>query len=343
LIVAFTGCQDDEFSVGNLTTPTNIQIGVDIVGADTGKPNGDGSGTVNFKVTAENALSYHFVYNGETKLAEGGEITYNFSELGLNTYTINVIAYGTGGNSSSKTVQVDVLSLYEAPADLLNRLVGDGSRTFRIKAEAPGHFGLGPVGDQVPSAFFAAPAFDKSSVGMYDDRYIFNTDGTFTHITNSENDDPVEDTSGTVFGRVNLIDEIGSGGGTVNGDDVENYPLDDNTGSWSLSAPGGVETLSLSGLGFVGYYIGGNHQYELYEWDSQSNTDFILRTTDGNNEFDWWFIITSDEPGTTDTDPFTTQFNSLSWSDEFDVDGAPDASNWDYDLGTGNNGWGNGE
>ena len=33
----------------------------------------------------------------------------------------------------------------------------------------------------------------------------------------------------------------------------------------------------------------------------------------------------------------------LVWSDEFDVDGAPDNSKWGYNIGNGNNGWGNGE
>lgn len=33
----------------------------------------------------------------------------------------------------------------------------------------------------------------------------------------------------------------------------------------------------------------------------------------------------------------------LIWSDEFDSTGAPDASKWGYDIGNGNNGWGNGE
>jgi beta-glucanase (GH16 family) len=34
---------------------------------------------------------------------------------------------------------------------------------------------------------------------------------------------------------------------------------------------------------------------------------------------------------------------TLVWSDEFNTDGAPDASKWGYDIGTGNNGWGNNE
>ncbi len=34
---------------------------------------------------------------------------------------------------------------------------------------------------------------------------------------------------------------------------------------------------------------------------------------------------------------------SLVWSDEFNTSGAPDASKWGYDIGTGSNGWGNNE
>lgn len=34
---------------------------------------------------------------------------------------------------------------------------------------------------------------------------------------------------------------------------------------------------------------------------------------------------------------------SLIWSDEFNTPGAPDPSKWGYDIGTGSNGWGNGE
>ena len=34
---------------------------------------------------------------------------------------------------------------------------------------------------------------------------------------------------------------------------------------------------------------------------------------------------------------------ALLWSDEFDVDGAPNSGKWGYDIGTGTNGWGNSE
>ena len=38
-----------------------------------------------------------------------------------------------------------------------------------------------------------------------------------------------------------------------------------------------------------------------------------------------------------------TTKNNLIFQDEFDTDGAPKAANWGFDIGTGNNGWGNNE
>ena len=336
--ISLTSCQEDDLSIGQIKAPSNITVDVEIVGADANNPTGDGSGTVIFRAQADDAVSYSFLYNGILDAAPSGEKTYNFSNTGTSTYNVTVIANGTGGLSSSTTVQVEVLVLYEPPIELITLLT---SGSWRIKNEAPAHFGLGPVGGTAFGEFFAAPANDKAGVGMYDDRYIFNADGTFTHITDSTNDDPTEDPSGTVFGRENLIDELGGQGtGTPNGADIENYPYDDYSGTWSISAPGGVVTLNLTGIGFIGYYIGGNHSYELFGYDPQQPTnDLVLRSTDGNNEFDWWFLITNQDENTgNDND-----FNTLVWSDEFDTDGAPNAANWTYDLGTGTNGWGNNE
>ncbi|WP_299219099.1 glycoside hydrolase family 16 protein [uncultured Aquimarina sp.] len=339
LAFLFSGCQEDDVSVGEIIAPSNIQVTIDIVGADASNPNGDGSGTVNFSAIADNAITYTFVYNGNSSSSPSGTQSYDFSVTGLSTYTVTVIAVGTGGVSSSTTVEVEVLVLYEPPIELITMLT---TGSWRIKNEAPAHFGLGPVGGQIIGEFFPAPPNDKATVGMYDDRYIFNVDGTFTHITNSENDDPTEDPSGTVFGRVNLIDELGPHSIAPNGADIENYPLNDYSTSWSVSAPGGLETLNLTGIGFIGYYTGGNHKYELFRYEEQPDNELILRTTDGNNEFDWWFIITSEEPGGTD-DIAEPPFDTLVWADEFDASGAPSTTNWTYDIGTGDNGWGNGE
>ncbi len=278
----FTGCQDDDAEFGAIIAPSNIDVQVTYIddGSETVAP-GLGSGLVQFSASADNATAYHFVIQGQTKLQASGMVSHNFTSLGNNTYPVTVIAYGTGGSSSSMTVEVDVLALYEPPADLLEMLHGGTQKTWRIKAESKPHFGLGPVGGSIVGEWFSAEPNDKDGVGMYDDRYVFNADGTFTHLT-----------GGDVFGRINLIDELGASGGSIDGADVLNLPFDDYTEQYTLTAPSDVETISLSGLGFIGYYTGGNHQYKIY---SRNTTEMVLSTADGNNEFEWWFTLTTED------------------------------------------------
>ena len=339
-LLMFISCQEKEPILPTILEPTNLVVDVEIVGADAANPFGDGSGVVNFTAFADNAISYQFINNNVTTVAPNGEASYSFSTTGVNTYTIMVIATGAGGITNSQLIEVEVFASYEAPEDLLQMLVADGSRTWRIKSEANGHFGLGPVGGNIPTEWYGAAANEKSATGMYDDRYIFNADGSFTFITNSVNDANGVDPSGTVFGRVNLINELGAHNETPNGADIENYPLNDFTSQWSLSAPDGLETLTLSGTAFLGYYTGGNHQYQIF---SRSANEMVLRTVDGNTEFTWWFILIADDAGTPEPPTVDVTYTNLIWSDEFDANGAPNAANWTYDIGTGTNGWGNNE
>ncbi|WP_158974075.1 family 16 glycosylhydrolase [Cellulophaga sp. L1A9] len=335
----FLGCQEDEPDLDVIVAPSNLQVSVELVGADADNPNGDGSGTVNLTATADNATSYQFVYNGNKEAIPSGSKTYNFSTTGLNTYTVAVIAVGTAGLSTSYLLDLEVFASYSAPEDLLQMLVADGSRTWRIKAESGGHFGLGPVGGNIPAEWYSATANEKSATGMYDDRYIFNSDGSFTHITNSVNDDPSVDTSGTIFGRVNLVDELGAHNEAANGSDIENYPYDDYSNQWTLTAPDGIETLSLGGTAFIAYYTGGDHQYRIF---SRTENEMILTTADGNNEFNWWFILTADDGGAIqEPSAVDVSYTNLIWSDDFDIDGTPNPVNWTYDTGAG--GWGNNE
>ena len=45
----------------------------------------------------------------------------------------------------------------------------------------------------------------------------------------------------------------------------------------------------------------------------------------------------------TDETQTVAEFTNLVWQDEFDVEGAPNTANWDFDTGTGFEGWGNNE
>jgi hypothetical protein len=328
-------CQDEP-KFGDVIAPTNIVVTAEVIGQDTENPYGDGSGTVNFSASADNAATYRYVAIGIQEDASSGDASITFTSLGVNTYEVVVIAFGAGGVSSSTTIQVEVLVTYAPPADLIEKLVGNGSKTWRIKSEKPGHFGLGPVGGNIPTEWYGAQPEEKAGAGMYDDRYVFNIDGSFTHITDNTNDDPTNNTNGTVFGRDGLIQQLGGvGGGELEGADVLNYVYEDYAATWQIIAPGGVETIVLPGTAFMGYYIGGSHQYRIF--DRSVANEMIITSADGNGEFNWWFIITSEEPET----GFESDYTDLVWEDNFDTNGAPNAANWTYDLGAG--GWGNNE
>ncbi len=336
-MILFVGCKEDN-NIGDIITPTNIVVTAEVVGQDADNPYGDGSGVINFSASADNAVGFKYVTSVGQQVTPSGNASITFTNLGVNTYQVSVVAIGTGGVTSSISIDVEVLVTYAPPADLIEKLVGDSSKTWRIKSEKPKHFGLGPVAGNVLAEWYGAGPEEKAGAGMYDDRYVFNIDGTFTHITNNTNDDPTTNTNGTVFGRDPLINELGGvGGGELQGADVLNYPLSDYSENWGLIAPGGVETLTLTGTAFIGYYTGGNHQYRIF--DRSVSNELVLTTTDGNGEFNWWFIITSQEPGV--EEGFITQYTDLVWEDNFDTDGAPNTANWTYDLGAG--GWGNGE
>ncbi|TDU40306.1 glycosyl hydrolase family 16 [Gelidibacter sediminis] len=333
------GCQEDDPSAGDIIAPTNVVITAEIVGEDAENPYGDGSGTVNFTATANHAASFRFISPGVQVDASNGLASIAFSSLGVNTYQVVVLAFGTGGVSTTTTIDVEVLVTYAPPQDLIDKLVGTGNKTWRIKSEMKGHFGLGPINGTVPAEWYSAGPEEKAGSGMYDDRYIFNIDGTFTHITDNTNDDPTTNSEGTVFGRDGLIQQLGGvGGGEQQGADIVNYVYDDYSASWQLIAPSGKETIVLSGTAFIGYYVGGSHQYQIF--DRSEPNEMVLTTADGNGEFNWWFIITSEEP---DAENFNSIYNNLIWEDNFDTNGAPNPANWTYDLGTGSNGWGNNE
>ncbi len=288
-LALMTSCQEDDLTLGDLITPSNIDVSVtylddpdgDGTYEETAAP-GLGSGIVRFSATANDATSFHFVVQGITKLQSSGMVEHNFTVLGNNNYAVTVIAYGTGGISSSRTIEVPVLALYEPPADLLEMLYANGTRTWKIAADLNKHFGLGPPGGTTQAEWYGAGPNEKAGTGMYDDRYTFNEDGTFTHDTGED---------GWIFGRVGLINELdalGGSGGEADGADIIQYVFDDYTANWAITAPGGVETLSLTGIGFFGYYIGGNHQYIIH---SRSDNEMILKTLDGNGEFTWWFTL----------------------------------------------------
>lgn len=84
----------------------------------------------------------------------------------------------------------------------------------------------------------------------------------------------------------------------------------------------------------------------------KNNITLNAWTVNDANDMDWLIannfdFITTNEPELLAERINYAKDNSkvyhLVWSDEFDVDGAPNSRKWDYNIGTGGNGWGNNE
>lgn len=271
------GCEEESYEFGDLAAPTNFVVTADIVGASAENPNGDGSGVVNFSATADDVITYKYIYEGSEKMAPNGTQTYSFGKTGLHKYVVQVIALGAAGIGSSTTVEVEVLATYNPPADLLQMLTGGSSRTWRIAAEKPGHLGLSP-GDAFEPSWWVAQPDEKVGLGAYDDRMTFHIDGSFDYETN-----------GDIWGKAPPMDaDFQVPGQELQPfDEYYNYPLDAFSEKWALSAPGGAETLSFSKFGYAGMYVGGDHAYMI---TARSENEMTLRVIGWDNNA-WYAIL----------------------------------------------------
>jgi beta-glucanase (GH16 family) len=107
-------CSNSNSDVDETTTsPSDLMITSTIVGATAQNPNGDGSGIVNFTLSATNATSYKIVLgNGETKEVTNGNFTYTYNTAGSNTYVVQVSAYnGLKFISATKSIVVNVATV----------------------------------------------------------------------------------------------------------------------------------------------------------------------------------------------------------------------------------------
>jgi beta-glucanase (GH16 family) len=110
LFISCSGSNSDE-PAETIKTPENLKVTAAIVGASAQNPNGDGTGVVNFTLSAANATTYKIALgNGETKEVTNGSFSYTYTASGTNTYVLYVSAYNAGkfvSTSISITVLVE--------------------------------------------------------------------------------------------------------------------------------------------------------------------------------------------------------------------------------------------
>lgn len=148
LLLLINSCNQKDYSMGDLTAPTNLAITTEVVGKDATHPNGDGSGDVKITVTATNALSYKVDFDANTPVdlvyIPTGTTTRKYTTLGVNTYRITAVAYGKAGTSSTITAEVTVRSDFSPDPAIVANLTGGSSKTWVVDKSVPGHFGVGP-------------------------------------------------------------------------------------------------------------------------------------------------------------------------------------------------------
>jgi Glycosyl hydrolases family 16 len=327
-LLTFSGCKQPEYNFGAIEAPMNLSLTTSVVGVDAQNPNGNGTGSVIINTTANNALTYKIDFgDGNTpQVVPSGKITYRYANPGTMDYTITVSAIGTGGAMSTMSKKVKVFVAFEVPSDILALLTNNSSQVWVSDKDAPGHVGVGPTDSFSPIWYSAEP--NTRPACLYDDEI------TFTKAAGNSVTLTVDNK-----GQSSLIGAATAYYGLNGGDNC--YALATGgakpitfMGATSASTTSNSTRIQFTvpGNGIVNFGTGGN----TYEILALSASSISLRSigADGNA----WYTKLKPK-GATGQQPE----RKLIWSEEFDKDGAPNTAVWGYDLGNGDNGWGNAE
>ncbi|MFD1095007.1 family 16 glycosylhydrolase [Salegentibacter chungangensis] len=340
-LALFVSCTQD-YDIGEITKPTNLDVTTEVVGQSEEMPNGDGSGAVKFSASADNAMSYRFIYgDGFEEVSASGETTHSFNKNGVNDYTVKVIASGTAGNSANTTETVTVFSDFSDP-ETKQLLTGGSTKTWYVAAAEPGHLGVGPSSGEgfTSPVWYAAVPFEKAGAPSSS---CFYTDEMTFSLNANDNIEYVYNNNGQTFFNVDYVAEFGGSG---EGDQCIDYD-DSSVKSVSLSpATSGVPAelttgtaINISDGGTMSYYIGAS-TYEVLSIDE--NTMHVRAIMGNNPALAWYLKFTTAQGEPEEEEEFQSEFNELVWSDEFDGDGTLNSDKWNFETGN-NDGWGNQE
>jgi hypothetical protein len=283
------GCSDKEYSMGDLTAPTNLVIDTEVVGANTTNPSGDGSGDVIITVSADNAIAYKIDYDASTPLdltyLSTGTVTKKYTTLGTNKYLITAVAYGKGGSSTTVTKEITVRSDFTVDSDIVSNLTGGSSKTWVVDKSVAGHMGVGPWSStSVTPEWWSSAVNEKVSCCncFYTSTFTFSMDDA----TNSYNlDVACPDGAFTKTGSLTTLPGIPDSG------DEGCYSYSGGTSAFSFapassgidaSAPSTQTSIFLSGTStFIGYGAL-QKEYEILELTSSYMYLRVQGTETGN-------------------------------------------------------------
>jgi beta-glucanase (GH16 family) len=104
LLSISSSCSDGSSSSEEEISPSNLIVRTEIIGKTALNPNGDGTGKVNFIITANNAKTYKISFgDGNTQDAISGTNSYSYKTIGTNNYPVTVTAF-----NGSKSIETSV-------------------------------------------------------------------------------------------------------------------------------------------------------------------------------------------------------------------------------------------
>lgn len=330
LVFLLNSCQDDEADFGTVIAPTNLRVEATI--AD------DRSGNVTVAPTAENVVNFHVFFQPNSDpvvITPDQTASFRYTQPGEFTAIVTVVAFGIGGISSSVNIELELdVEATIDPVTLAN-IAGTGSKRWVWNQSEPEHFGVGDPSLFVPNFFAATP--NSLNPCLYDDVLIFSfdTDGNLSYEL---------ETNGETF--INWAEVNSFFPDAVVQQFVDECRAIDDQISTSTSfsvLPGENGTNAILNVpGSLLSYGNGALQYEITEL---SEDRLVVRSIQspflGGGDLAWYFVFVPEESNSGGGEDST--FDELIWSDEFDVNGAPDTASWTFETGTGNNGWGNSE
>jgi len=111
-LICFSCSKNDDSAESPIASPSDLVVTTTIEGKTADNPNGDGSGKVNFSISANNTLSYKIDFgNGEIKTVDGGSLAYSYTSSGTKTYNVKVSAF----NSAKEISTIVPITVYVAP------------------------------------------------------------------------------------------------------------------------------------------------------------------------------------------------------------------------------------
>jgi hypothetical protein len=295
LLVLFNNCKKKEYSMGELTAPTDVVINTEIVGADATHPNGDGSGDVKITLSGKGVLSYKIDYDANDPLdlvfLPTGATTRKYTKLGLNTYRITAVAYGKGATTTTVTKEVTVQSNFIPDATIVSNLTGTGSKTWVVQKDVSGHFGVGPwtgsPDESTKPVWWSAPPNDKAGCCncFYTAKFTFTKAANGTFSLQSQTPDGAFTKTGALAGGLPGIPGTGGEGC---------YPYAGGTSAFTFvpsvtSVPASASTKTAILLSGNNTFIGYGAVLKEYEILSISDDAMYLRVQ-GTETGNAWYL-----------------------------------------------------